>query len=438
MVKAVSFYLPQFHPIPENDEWWGKDFTEWTNVRRGRPNFPGHDQPHLPGALGYYDLRDPKVMQQQVALARAHDISAFCFYFYWFNGRRVLQMPLEQFVSRKELDLGFCVCWANENWTRTWDGLEKHVLLSQVYSLDDDRAFIRSLLPLFRDPRYVRVGNRPVLLVYKAERPHMSETAALWRREAVAAGFDGLHIAGVQFGQFNDPRAAGLDAAVEFPPHNFLLPQNRLMPAPELTNPEYVGTVYDYKKVAAQAIAKPTPDYVWYRGVMPAWDNTARRQNTSHIFADATPSAYQYWLKHAVAHTERMHDDGLLFINAWNEWGEGCHLEPDVAHGDDYLKATKAGLAGKSSVDPLLTSLHEEGRLDDAAYEQLAAMFAARERSLFALVQELRLRDERLHSLDDVVHYAPTLRRLRGALAQMPMVEKQAKRVWRRIKGVVK
>lgn len=277
MVKTVCFYLPQYHPCPENDEWWGKGFTEWRNVARARPNFEHHYQPHVPADLGYYDLRTPEVMTEQVALADKYGIHGFCFYYYWFNGRRVLEMPLNQFFRRKELNKKFCVCWANENWTRTWDGDDKHVLLGQNHNLNDDRDFIRSLFPLFKDKRYIRVNNKPMLLIYKADRPFMKEACALWRREALDAGFPGLHLCVVQFSNCYDPTPYGFDAAVEFPPHNYLGSLSVPDEVPALSNPSFSGGILDYRKVIAQSLAKKSADFTWYRGVMPSWDNTARR-----------------------------------------------------------------------------------------------------------------------------------------------------------------
>ncbi|MCC6805876.1 MAG: glycoside hydrolase family 99-like domain-containing protein [Deltaproteobacteria bacterium] len=439
MVKPICFYLPQFHPIPENDEWWGAGFTEWTNVKRATPNFLGHEQPRVPGELGYYDLRDPSVQARQVALAKRYGIAAFCFYYYWFNGRRVLEMPLDTFAARKDLDLGFCVCWANENWTRTWDGHEKHVLLAQNYSPEDDRAFIAAVMPLFKDPRYVRVNDRPVLLVYKVDRPLMHEATELWRAAAKAAGFADLHLVAVQFGACHDPRPYGFDAAVEFPPHHFVNDDNLATVPPAPTNNEFRGKVFDYRKVMAQALNRPAPDYTCYRGVMARWDNTARRQHTPHVFVNGSPTEYRYWLARIAEQTRRTHrpDAQLLFINAWNEWGEGCYLEPDAQYGHAYLQATAAALEGRSVVDDILDRVRKNETLPADAADALARAFAAKERAVVALQQELRQRDEELRTLHDVKHYAPLLRKLRGNIERFPAVERQAKRVWQRVKGLL-
>ena len=168
MTRSVAFYLPQFHRVAENDAWWGEGFTEWTNVRDGRPRFPGHTQPHVPGELGYYDLTDPDVRAAQASLAGRHGIDAFCYYHYWFGGRRLLERPFDEVLRSGEPDFPFLLCWANEPWTRAWSGGGRHVLMPQPYSDIDDVAHIRALLPAFADPRYLRIDGRPVFLVYKA------------------------------------------------------------------------------------------------------------------------------------------------------------------------------------------------------------------------------------------------------------------------------
>lgn len=198
-VRAIAFYLPQYHPVPENDEWWGKGFTEWRNVSKARPLFPGHYQPHLPADLGFYDLRLPEVREAQAELARAHGISGFVYYHYWFNGRRILERPFNEVLQSGKPDFPFCLCWANENWTRIWDGGDKHILLEQKYSAQDDLAHIQSLIPAFRDERYIRVNGKPLFLVYRAELiPDPVRTAAIWREAAIKAGVGDLYLARVE------------------------------------------------------------------------------------------------------------------------------------------------------------------------------------------------------------------------------------------------
>jgi lipopolysaccharide biosynthesis protein len=342
-VRLLAFYLPQFHPISENDAWWGPGFTEWTNVTRARPLYEGHLQPRLPKDLGFYDLRVPETRQAQADLARRYGIHGFCYYYYWFDGQRLLERPLEEVVRSGQPDFPFCVCWANENWTRRWDGLDDEVLARQVYSLDSARRFIRELIPIFRDPRYIRYNGRPVLLVYRArEIPQLPEVLALWRAEAAAAGME-LHLCGVRFWDVVDVHSLGFDAAVDFPPHHLKV-RNITRQLPGLV-PEFSGFVYDYREAARKNLETRGHGYekLAHRGVMLAWDNTARRGPAAHIAHGATPEAYQEWLS-GILDQEMEHNpepESLVFINAWNEWGEGATLEPDQHFGHGFLEATR-------------------------------------------------------------------------------------------------
>jgi lipopolysaccharide biosynthesis protein len=387
-VKPICFYLPQYHPIPENDEWWGTGFTEWTNVKKALPNFVGHDQPRLPGELGYYDLRDPAVQEKQAELAQAYGIYGFCFYYYWFNGRRVLERPLNQWHENTNIKMPYCVCWANENWTRRWDGLDHEILLKQNHTAEDDEAFLRSLLPLFRDDKYIKVNGAPMLVVYRVDLfPDMNATAARWRSLAKEAGYPDLHLCAVQFHGIDDPRKWGFDVAVEFPPHNFLLPENVPTVPPAITNKKFTGGIVDYTKVIAQSLAKPAPEFEVYRGLVPGWDNTARRQHTGHMMLGASPFEYEYWLTRLVAWTRARHteDRQFIFINAWNEWGEGTYLEPDKTNGRLYLEATKAALESESVIDDLLRRLQYAGQTGDELRRHLVETFESRMQALVAL-----------------------------------------------------
>jgi lipopolysaccharide biosynthesis protein len=339
--KLITFYLPQFHVVPENSEWWGEGFTEWTNVRRAAPNFEGHDQPKVPRELGYYDLADIDVMAAQAELAKLYGIHGFCFYHYWFSGRRILEKPVDQFLA-SDIDMPFCLCWANENWTRTWDGDTKSVLLEQKYLSSDADALIGSLIPAFRDHRYIMVDGKPLLLVYRAKQiPHPKTWFTAWRKAAKAAGFAGLHIAVVDMHDMSTPEEVGADALVEFPPHKFGGPQSVPSSPPTLTNAEFAGGFVDYKKIIAQSALKAPPPYPYYRGIIPSWDNTARRQNTGTTVVDARPDLYGAWLRYLRTYTRKHGSQGnLIFVNAWNEWGEGCTLEPDQRWRLGYLEET--------------------------------------------------------------------------------------------------
>jgi len=374
-VKAIAFYLPQFHPITENNEWWGKGFTEWTNVTKAKPLFPGHYQPHLPADLGFYDLRLPEVREHQAELAKAYGIHGFCYYHYWFNSRRILEQPFNEILKSGTPDLPFCLCWANENWTRVWDGGERDVLLNQQYSHEDDLAHIRSLIPAFKDPRYIRINGKPLFLVYRTELlPDPSQTAALWQNEAKQAGLPGLYLVRVEnFVKDVDPTSIGFDAAVEFAPDSSkagktlfrdylstLLNKLNLLPAVFRDS-----RVYSYPATVQGMLSKPEPDYRWFRCVSPMWDNSARRSINANIFINSTPSIYKQWLSKTAARTRERHigDEQIVFINAWNEWGEGCHLEPDQKWGHAYLEATRDALTENVEI-PSHTSLQRPNTPD--------------------------------------------------------------------------
>lgn len=396
--KVVAFYLPQYHRVAENDEWWGEGFTEWTNVRKAQPNFIGHEQPHVPLGQNYYDLDDPSVLVKQTRLAKEYGISAFCYYMYWFDGRRVLEKPLDQMLASKDIDQEFCVCWANENWTRTWDGKAGDVLLGQVHTADSDRRFIRDAIKYLRDPRYMRVDGKLMLLVYRVDLlPDCVATAEIWREEVRKAGLGELHLCAVQFYGVTDPRPWGFDAAVEFPPHGWLVQENLPDPPVTITNKDFAGTILSYPKAVDWALSKKIPDYRWYRGVFPGWDNTARRQHTPHTFAHSDPMTFQKWITAALDQTVLMNppEHQVLFVNAWNEWGEGAHLEPDERNGLMNLMALNAAInTAKASAWPLelLRRLRQPGSYEGREADELTLLehLRGQERSARALLNELR------------------------------------------------
>ena len=241
-VRLIAFYLPQFHPIPENDRWWGKGFTEWTNVTKAMPQFSGHYQPRLPQDLGFYDLRLVDTLRRQVALARRHGIHGFCFHTYWFGGTWLLNTPLQLLLANPDIDLPFCLCWANENWTRRWDGLDREILIAQRHSAEDDLALALALEPALRDPRYIRIDGRPILMVYRPGLlPNSLSTARRWRGHFARAGLgDPFLLMAQGFGD-EDPRLHGFDAAVEFPPHKLAKNAPVINHNVTLFNPDYQG-----------------------------------------------------------------------------------------------------------------------------------------------------------------------------------------------------
>jgi lipopolysaccharide biosynthesis protein len=341
---VVAFYLPQFHPIPENDAWWGEGFTEWHNVTRALPQFEGHAQPRLPGELGFYDLRLADAMRRQMQLAREYGVGAFCSYFYWFAGKTLLETPLQQWLADPTLDLPLCLCWANENWSRRWDGRADDILIGQRHSPADDLAFIEHVARYLADPRYLRVGGKPLLLVYRPGLlPDPKATAARWREWCRANGIGEIQLAYVQSFDRVNPRTIGFDAAVEFPPNNTTLAP--ITARQHLLNPDYRGDVHDWRELARQSMAQPEPAYPRYPGVNPGWDNEPRRSGGGRVFAHASPRAYRDWLRHAISVAQRRFPaQPLVFINAWNEWAEGAVLEPDSRLGHAWLEATRTAL----------------------------------------------------------------------------------------------
>jgi lipopolysaccharide biosynthesis protein len=359
-VRVLAFYLPQFHPIPENDLWWGKGFTEWRNVVRARPLFPGHYQPHLPADLGFYDLRLGEAREAQAALAKEFGIYGFCYYHYWFNGQRVLSRPFDEVLASGTPDLPFCLCWANEDWTRAWDGYSGKVLLSQQYSEEDDRRHAEWLVRAFKDDRYIRVDGRPLFLVYRASLlPDPATTTAVLREEAKRLGVGDLFLCRVESTawEHNDPGALGFDAAVEFQPDwtrlGRALRRGRrwsLLRKMRLSSAAFGRhRIYDYGAISQRMLETPPPPYQRFRCVTPSWDNTPRRVTDGVVLAGSTPALFGQWLQGAIDRTvSESFEEPLLFINAWNEWGEGNHLEPCVRWGRGYLETTRATLKGRS------------------------------------------------------------------------------------------
>ncbi|MBD8684812.1 glycoside hydrolase family 99-like domain-containing protein [Pseudomonas sp. CFBP 13719] len=347
-VKLIAFYLPQFHPFPENDEWWGKGFTEWTNVGKAKPNYEGHNHPHCPIHLGYYDLRIPEIQEEQARLAKEYGVYGFSYYFYWFDGKTLMESPLKAMLANKKVDMPFCLTWANENWSRRWDGQENDVLIAQNHSRDDSTLFIQHLIPYFKDSRYIRIDNKPVLIIYRASIiPEINETADLWRAELVKHGFAGIYLICAQTFGIKSPEPFGFDAAVEFPPHTVVSTDVRQ--DVKLTNPEFTGYIFSYDQVVSNAVKNHEPEYKLFRSAMLSWDNTARKQNASHIFHGFSLLKYKQWLSsiclNSLNNEKYSTDEKIVFVNAWNEWAEGTHLEPDRTYGYAYLETTRTVLA---------------------------------------------------------------------------------------------
>jgi lipopolysaccharide biosynthesis protein len=359
--RVLALHLPQFHPIPENDAWWGKGFTEWTNVTKARPRYPGHRQPHLPAELGFYDLRVPEVRAAQAVLAREHGIDGFVYYHYWFHGKQLLERPVAEIVRSGEPDFPFCLCWANESWTRSWASDGTHVLVEQRYSHEDDLAHVRSLLPAFADPRYIKVDGKPVFFIYRISRlPDARRTLDVWREEAVRAGLPGIYF--IRFEarrESGDPAEYGADASAEFQPDlrclggevPSFLPMRALRRLRVLPPPFRSLVLHDYEDLVRGSLARARPPYKLYPSVSPGWDNTPRRTGNglgAWIAVGSTPEKYHRWLSETLLRFEPYgRDENFVLINAWNEWAEGNHLEPCQRWGRAFLEATRDAIRGR-------------------------------------------------------------------------------------------
>lgn len=346
--RTIAFYLPQFYAFTQNDEWWGKGFTEWRNVSRGTPRFENHYQPRIPRDLGFYDLTNVDTIKAQSELAKQAGIEAFCFYYYWFNGERLMDKPLDLFVDA-DIDQEFCIMWANENWTRTWDGFDGQVLIQQDYRDEDEDAFIADTARYFNHPRYTMVEGRPLFILYRPGLlPDAQETIARWKRKwEKACGVEPWVLMVQGFGDEN-PTEYDLDGAVEFPPHKVCAKIPDMNYGLNVIDPDFSGHVRDYNAVVDASLSEQVPDFPLIKTVSPHWDNDARREGRGMTLHGSTPENYERWLRGAVKYSQDnpFQGESLVFINAWNEWAEGAYLEPDVHYGHAYLNATQRSVYG--------------------------------------------------------------------------------------------
>ena len=347
----VAFYLPQYHPIPENDAWWGKGFTEWTNVTKARPVFRDHYQPHLPADLGFYDLRVAESRDAQAALAREYGVQGFCYFHYWFNGKRLLERPFNEVIASGRPDFPFCLCWANESWSRRWLGEERDVLMEQTYSQEDDLVHADWLGHAFADNRYIRVGGRPLLLVYRPTHlPDANRTVELWRSVFKRQGVGDPYLVGVDAHCPGfDCRQPGFDTTFAFTPQLSALPGwsgdgwklKRFLHNMKLRTRNGRTKVYDITE-ARHAMAQIPRDFPHVRCVFVGWDNTPRRGSDGIVMINATAEEFGAALRSVIDDMALSAEgDNLLFLNAWNEWAEGNHLEPDQRFGRGYLEQVK-------------------------------------------------------------------------------------------------
>lgn len=358
MVKIFSFYLPQYHPIKENDEWWGEGFTEWRNVVKSSPKFRGHYQPHIPAELGFYDLRVPETRVKQAQLAREYGVDGFIYYHYWFSGKRLLNRPLDEVLSTKEPNFPFAVCWANESWSRAWDGLEHQILIKQEYSLQDNEAHARHLLEIFRDQRYIKIGNRPLFLIYRAERhPFLEDFVNCLNKMCSENNLGDIFLLAVASDQFNknNPNLNIIDGVVDFQPNSAEFPLGASVSMVKFAKYFLPSKLYQYFKlnfsfdkvvnyqrlVEEKLLQYKTSEFKYFPCCFTSWDNSARRR-TPTIIQNNDAKNFKKWLQACCEVSSSKHPHHpIVFVNAWNEWAEGCHLEPDIRNGKRFLHAVR-------------------------------------------------------------------------------------------------
>lgn len=375
--RLIAFYLPQFHPIPENDEWWGRGFTEWTNVARARRLYPGHHQPHAPADLGFYDLRLPEVREAQAELAGSHGVSAFCYWHYWFAGRRILERPFTEVLRNRRPNFPFCLGWANESWSGVWHGAPHRILLQQTYpGADDHEHHFHSLLPAFLDDRYVKVDGKPLFVLYRPNQvPELERFADGWRERALRAGLAGMYFVGIdKDGRSLDLR--GLDATIPYVPqfgrlklYGVVSPRLRSVvreaiirararsPAKEedlpFDPPNRWPQVYRYAEFVERCFEDVHIGPTNYPVVVPNWDNTPRSGIKGLILHGSTPQLFETHLRQALGQVaNRAPQQRIVFVRSWNEWAEGNYLEPDLQHGRGYLQAVRNATSMRDAVSP--------------------------------------------------------------------------------------
>lgn len=357
--RIIAFYLPQFYHFPQNDDWHGKGFTEWTTVCKGFPMFAGHHQPHIPYDVGFYDLKDTSVMHRQVDLAQQYGVSGFCFYYYWFSGQRLMEKPVNNYLKDTTLDFPFCLCWACDRWSKRWDAGTEDLLMDSFLQDGDATRFFEDIFPFVSDSRYIRIDGRPLLHIYHVrqfDRAIYMRFIEELQRIAKTHGFTfyiSIALTNDFFGEMDytciHPETWGGDAFMEFPPHGILrfesMPRRKDI---SFVNPVFKGKIYDMDDFFLQRqYEKPLVQGKCFRTVFPSWDNTARKWQTSAmVYSNITPERYGQWLENSLHYTRSNlpTPEQMVFVNAWNEWGEGAHLEPDLYHGYAYLEETRKAL----------------------------------------------------------------------------------------------
>ncbi|HEY5536973.1 MAG TPA: glycoside hydrolase family 99-like domain-containing protein [Ignavibacteria bacterium] len=368
-IKCIAHYLPQYHPIPENDKWWGKGFTEWTNVAKAKPLFKGHQQPKVPADLGFYDLRLPEIREQQAEMARKNGIYGFCYWHYWFNGKRLLERPFDEVLQSGKPDFPFCLAWANESWTGIWYGAHDKLLIEQTYGGKNDLInHFKYLEKAFTDSRYIKIDNKPIFVIYRPSYlPDSKFILDFWREMAVKIGFSGIYF----IGSLNseevlkvNKRDSGFDGFIATNPDQMtsrykgkkisvdgfvpVMKSNvkKIIPVEKIRNYLYKAqikpNILDYKECIKYAFSDYELDDDHFPSVLPNWDNTPRCGRNGTVLQGSTPESFGKHLSDAVKLLEKKPDNKkLIFLKSWNEWAEGNYLEPDIIWGTQYLETTK-------------------------------------------------------------------------------------------------
>lgn len=363
-MKVICFYLPQYHPTQENNQWWGTGFTEWTNVSRATPRFKGHYQPQLPADLGFYDLRLEETRIAQALLASSYGVSGFCYYHYWFAGKLMLERPLVEMLESGKPEFPFCLCWANEKWIRSWDNETQEILIEQKYDSAEHMQHIEWLLPFLKDTRYINIRGMPVLLIYRAEEiPDLASKLVIWREYAAAHGLPGLYMCAVN--NYKNTKSVqeliglGFNAVVDFQPNardfpvrktgnfiRFILPRvaNKIISTFKLNLAKMsVTDSFSYARIVDNLAKKTKSTATVFPTAFPSWDNSPRKKVNATVLQNEDPVLFRAMLETArdqvATHPA---EEQIVFINAWNEWAEGCHLEPDLKHGHAFLRTVKS------------------------------------------------------------------------------------------------
>lgn len=339
-IRTIALYLPQYHPCKENDKQWGTGHTDWNNVVKGYKRFKGHYQPHEPADLGYYDLRLPETRMQQAEIAKKYGIDGFCYYHYWFGGKRIIERPFNEVLNSKQPDFPFMLCWANESWARTWDGT-KEIFMEQTYSDEDSLNHIKWLIKAFKDPRYIKIDGKPVLAIYKPTNiENIGSLMKIWQTELKKEHMN-IYLCYYKNEYIDTSHIEKyFDAAIDYLPQNMkgfrktqfrvLNKLNGILSHYKL-NHCYFNFIFNYKTLFTYLLKQPLPSKKTYPCIFPSWDNCCRRLHSSFMaFKNSTPDLYKEWLEAEMRRFKPFStEENLFFINAWNEWAEGAHLEPD-------------------------------------------------------------------------------------------------------------